>query len=99
MLVVPTISAGSAICSSCARSLTLSTTDPSSRCSARRATMQLNLAFLDRPDLTPNPFPAAPSATAREQLHQASRIAALELLARLIARMISARSTREAGDE
>ena len=61
--------------------------------------MQLNLAFLDRPDLPPNPFPAAPSATAWEQLYEASRIAALEILARLIARMISARSTREASDE
>ncbi len=61
--------------------------------------MQLNLAFLDRPDLPPNPLPAAPSATAWEQLDEASRIAALEILARLIARMISARSTREASDE
>jgi hypothetical protein len=62
--------------------------------------MQLNLAFLDRPDLPPNPFPAAaPSATVWEQLDEASRIAALEILARLIARMISARSTREASDE
>ncbi|MFB9261654.1 hypothetical protein ACFFWD_00395 [Bradyrhizobium erythrophlei] len=60
--------------------------------------MQPNLAFLDRPDL-PTPFPAAPSATAWEQLDEASRIAALEILARLIARMISARSTREASDE
>ena len=61
--------------------------------------MQLNLAFLDPPDLPPNPPPAAPSATAWEQLDEASRIAALEILARLIARMISARSTREASDE
>ena len=55
--------------------------------------------LLDRPDLPPNPFPAAPSATAWEQLDEASRVAALEILARLIARMISARSTREASDE
>jgi hypothetical protein len=61
--------------------------------------MQLNLAFLDRPDLPSNPFPAAPSATTWEQLDEASRIAALEILSRLIARMISARSTREASDE
>lgn len=47
--------------------------------------MQLNLAFLDRPDLPPNPFPAAPSATTWEQLDEASRIAALEILSRLIA--------------
>jgi len=40
--------------------------------------MQLNLAFLDRPDL-----PAAPSATTWAQLDEASRIAALEILSRL----------------
>ena len=61
--------------------------------------MQLNLTFLDRPDLPPNPFPAAPSAAAWEQLDEASRVAALEILARLIARMLSAKSTREASDE
>jgi hypothetical protein len=65
--------------------------------------MQLKLAFLDPPDLRPNP-PAAPAATAWSQIDQASRIAALEILARLIARMLSAnpsmaRSTREASDE
>ena len=61
--------------------------------------MQLNLAFLDRPDLPPNPFPAAPSATAWEQLDEASRVAALDILARLIARTLSTGSTREASDE
>jgi hypothetical protein len=61
--------------------------------------MQLNLAFLDQPDLPPSPSPAAPSATAWDQFDEASRIAALEILTRLIARMLSARSTREASDE
>ena len=61
--------------------------------------MQLDLAFLDRPDLPPNPSPTVRSATAWDQLDEASRIAALEILARLIARMLSARSTREASDE
>jgi hypothetical protein len=61
--------------------------------------MQLNLAFLDQPDLPPGPSPAASSATAWDQLDEASRIAALEILTRLIARMLSARSTREASDE
>jgi hypothetical protein len=61
--------------------------------------MQLNLAFLDRPDLRPNPFPAVRSAMAWEQLDEASRLAALEILARLIARMLSAGSTGEASDE
>ena len=61
--------------------------------------MQLNLAFLDRPDLPPNPFPAAPSATTWEQVDEASRIAALEILARLIVRMLAAEGTKEASDE
>lgn len=59
--------------------------------------MQLNLAFLDPPDPAPNP-PAA-LATAWRQLDEASRVAALEILARLIARMLSARSNREGSDE
>ena len=57
--------------------------------------MQLKLAFLDPPDLRPPPSPAPPSATAWSQLDEASRIAALEILARLIARMLSAKSTGE----
>jgi len=61
--------------------------------------MQLNLAFLDPPNLAPNPSPAAPLAMAWRQLDEASRIAALEILARLIGRMLSARSKREGGDE
>ena len=56
--------------------------------------MQLNLAFLDRPDP-----PAAPSPTPWEQIDEASRIAALEILSRLIARMLSAGPTKEASDE
>ena len=60
--------------------------------------MQLNLAFLDRPIFHRTPS-SSPSATTWEQLDEASRIAALEILSRLIARMLSARSTREASDE
>ena len=59
--------------------------------------MQLNLAFLDQP--SPSPSPAVQSVTAWDQFDEASRIAALEILTRLIARMLSARSTREASDE
>jgi hypothetical protein len=44
--------------------------------------MQLKLAFLNLPNLAQNPSPAAPSATAWQQLDEASRIAALEILAR-----------------
>ena len=61
--------------------------------------MQLKLAFLDPPNLAQSPSPAAPSATAWQQLDEALRVAALEILARLIARMLSARSTREGSDE
>jgi len=61
--------------------------------------MQLQLAFLDPPDLHPNPSPAAPLATAWNQIDEASRVAALEILARLIARMLKAKSMREASDE
>ena len=61
--------------------------------------MQLNLAFLDPPDLPPGPSPTSPPPTAWDQLDEASRIAALEILARLIARMLSARSAKEASDE
>ena len=61
--------------------------------------MQLKLAFLNLPNLAQNPSPAAPSATAWQQLDEASRIAALEILARLIARMLRAKPTREGSDE
>ena len=47
--------------------------------------MQLKLAFLDPPHLAPSPSPAAPLATAWQQLDEALQIAALEILARLIA--------------
>jgi hypothetical protein len=61
--------------------------------------MQLKLAFLNPPNLAQSPSPAAPSATPWQQLDEASRVAALEMLARLIARMLSARSKREGNDE
>jgi hypothetical protein len=61
--------------------------------------MQLNLAFVDQPDLPPSPAAAAPSASAWDQIDEASRIAALEILTRLIARTLSAGSTMEASDE
>jgi hypothetical protein len=61
--------------------------------------MQLNLALLDQPDLPPSPIPAVRPASAWEQLDEASRLAVLEILARLIARMLAARSTKEVSDE
>ena len=91
-------SAGLAICFSCAISSTLSTADPSGRRS-KESSRATEPGLSRPPDLPPNPSPAASSATPWEQIDAASRIAALEILARLIARMISARSTREASDE
>jgi len=61
--------------------------------------MQLNLAFLDEPDLPPSRSPGAPPPTAWDRIDEASRIAALEILTRLIARMLSSSATREASDE
>jgi hypothetical protein len=58
--------------------------------------MQLNLAFLDQAD--PPSSPAAPPS-AWDQIDEASRVTALEILARLIARMFTARPAMEASDE
>jgi hypothetical protein len=59
--------------------------------------MQLNLAFLDQPDPLSNPSSAALSAW--DQLDEASRMAALEILARLIARMLATLPVREGSNE
>jgi hypothetical protein len=61
--------------------------------------MQLNLIFLDEPDLPLSQSPAVGSTAAWDQLDGASRLVALEILTRLIARMLSAQSTKEANDE
>jgi hypothetical protein len=62
--------------------------------------MQLNLVFLDRPDLPPSRSPTAPLAMSWDQIDESSRIAALEILTRLIARMLSpTRRGRQAMNE
>jgi hypothetical protein len=61
--------------------------------------MQLNLAFLDLPNPPPSPAPTSPPPAAWDQLDEAARIAALEVLARLIARMLADALTRGAGHE
>ena len=58
--------------------------------------MQLNLTFLDQSDLPASPSPASPSW---DQLDEASRIAALEILVRLIARMLAPEALKGASDE
>jgi hypothetical protein len=60
--------------------------------------MQLNLAFLDQSDLPASLSPALPSPS-WDQLDEASRIAALEILVRLIARMLAPEAVKEASDE
>ena len=49
--------------------------------------MQLNLVFFDPPDPATSPTPSRRSPIVWDQLDEAARIAALELLARMIARM------------
>lgn len=52
--------------------------------------MQLNLAFLDPPDPPVGPLPPSLAPIAWERLDTAARSAALDILARLIARMLVA---------
>ena len=59
--------------------------------------MQLNLVFLDCP-APPSPIPPGPAPTAWDQLDEAARIAALEMLATLIARMLAAVPAGETGN-
>jgi hypothetical protein len=56
--------------------------------------MQLELPFLERP--TP---PTAGSSGLWDQIDRQAQISALEILARLIARMLASRSAEEAGHE
>src|SRR6266498_4473051 len=60
--------------------------------------IEYQFLHLDQPDLPPSTSPAVPSATAWDQLDKVSRMAALEILARLIARML-APEPKEASDE
>ena len=52
--------------------------------------MQLTLAFLDPPDPSVDPHSASLAPPLWEQLDEATRSAALEILTRLIARMLVA---------
>jgi hypothetical protein len=60
----------------------------------REAAMQLHLAFLDLTDPR-SPTPTSPPPTPWEQIDEAGRTAALELLARVIAGTLAAQETRE----
>ena len=61
--------------------------------------MQLNLAFLNLPEPPSSPVPTNPPQAAWEQLDEASRIAALGVLARIIARMLVDAPAKETGNE
>jgi hypothetical protein len=62
--------------------------------------MQLNLAFLDPPQPPlGRPPTSPPQAAAWEQLDEAARLAALGVLARLIARMLTDAPAKETGHE
>lgn len=60
--------------------------------------MQLNLAFFDPSDPSGDDIGKSPTPSHWEQLDEPARCAALEILARLIARMLVA-AVREASDE
>lgn len=61
--------------------------------------MQLNLAFPDLTDPPSCPASKSPPLTAWEQFDEAARIAALDMLASLIARMLAATAGKETGNE
>lgn len=57
--------------------------------------MQLSLAFVEPPDPPPTNSPSTPW----DQIDAAARMAALEILACLIARMLTVEGAKEANDE
>ena len=61
--------------------------------------MQLRLIFLDETEPPPNPIPTSAPTTPWGHIDEAARLAALELLTRLIARMLAAPEVRELPDE
>jgi hypothetical protein len=60
--------------------------------------VQLNLDFSDQPDPPGGPLGESPTPSHWEQLDEPARCAALEILARLIARMLMA-AANEASHE
>jgi len=60
--------------------------------------MQLNLAFLDLPN-PPSLVSRSQASAAWDQLDEAARVAALERLANLIARMLAEAAAEETGHE
>ena len=61
--------------------------------------MQLRFAILDLTDPPASPTPTDPPTTPWQQIDEADRMVALEVLARLIAQMLAAQEAREMPDE
>jgi hypothetical protein len=61
--------------------------------------VQLTLAILDPPDRPQSPSAPSLAPAPWDQLDEAARSAALDILARLIARMLAAEPVMEASDE
>ena len=61
--------------------------------------MQLRFAILDLTDPPASPTPTNPPTTPWQQIDEAARMAALEVLARLIAQMLAAQGAREMPNE
>jgi hypothetical protein len=57
--------------------------------------MQLRFAILDLTDPPASPTPTNPPTTPWQQIDEADRMVALEVLARLIAQMLAAQGARE----
>jgi hypothetical protein len=61
--------------------------------------MQLRFAILDLTDPPANPTPTNPPTTPWQQIDEAARMVALEVLARLIAQMLAAQEATEMPNE
>jgi hypothetical protein len=61
--------------------------------------MQLRLALVDMADPPTSPTPTNPPSTPWEHIEETARMAALELLARLIARTLAVQEAGEMPDE
>ena len=94
-----TVSGGPAICSNCVKSSTLSNADSTRRRHQWRAGVQLKLAIFDLTDPPQNSEAPSHAPTPWDQVHDTSRVAALALLARLIARMLAAAPAKDVSDE
>jgi hypothetical protein len=59
----------------------------------------MQLRLFPEPAPPPNPTPTKPAPASWEQIDQAARLVALELLARLVAQMLAAQEKKGKSDE